>query len=221
MSTVIGKNTPNSEKLRGFVDEVERINATIKEMQESRTAIFAQARADGFHVGGIKYVIKARKMKPHDRQESDTIRDIYMHAAGLDQEPPLFRQIEALAHDAQGNEKLLETLKLMVPPSGEIITKLGEKRVRIWRDKDGEAKVMDYTLPEAGAAHEQKRSTIPPATKKGVPNCTTDEAEALGLEAAKQNKPVIDNPFPYDDARRPRWDLGWRKGTGNDGMGPN
>lgn len=219
MVDVIGKNTLASEELRSYVDRIERIDADKKRLSEDRTAVLAEAKARGFIMAGISYVLKVRKMKPHDRQEAESIRDLYMHAMGMDNEPPLFRQIQAMGRDAAGSEQLLEVFKELVPPNGEMIVNLTGKRIRIWRDKDGEAQTADYT--EVVAQHVGGRgSPLPPATKKDVPICTDDEAEKLGAQAAKDNRPVIENPFPFDDARRPRWDLGWRNETGNDGMGP-
>jgi hypothetical protein len=46
-------------------------------------------------------------------------------------------------------------------------------------------------------------------------------AELLGREAFKADEPIIKNPFPFGDERRPRWDEGWRKESGTDGMGPS
>lgn len=218
MTEIIGKNTPSSAKLMGFVEEIERVNAAIKELQESRTAMYANAKSEGFVPSAIRYVVKARKMKPHDRQEAETTRDVYMHAAGMDAEPPIYRQIEALAEESVGGEKLLEAWKLLVPPTGDVIVTIAGKRTRIWRDKDGNAKSEDYTPPDiAGAASSRAAA---PRPQKEVPTCTADEAEALGETASKNNEPVINNPFPYGDERRPRWDTGWRRGSGNDGMGP-
>lgn len=218
--TTVGKNTLAGAELQSYVDRLERIDLQKKALSDDRKAVVAEAKARGFSGPGINYIIKVRRLKPHDRQEAEAIRDLYMHAMGMDNEPPLFRQIEALARDCAGGEKLLEAFQLLVPASGEIILNLDGKRIRVWRDKDGIPQSADYT-EVAPAAQTHTRSTLPVAAKKEVPNCTESEAEALGHQAGKDNRAVIDNPFPFDDARRPRWDLGWRKATGNDGMGPN
>lgn len=220
MTEVIGKNTLAGAELQSYIDRIERIDAAKKQLTEDRKAVMQEAKSRGFVPAGINYVIKARKMKPHDRQEAEGIRDLYMHSAGLDAEPPLFRQIQALARDTAGGEKLLEAFLLLVPEHGDIILNFEGKRLRLWRDKDGKPKSEDYTPPEL--RQQQSHNVLPPASaKEDVPNCTEAEAEELGRSAAKDNQPIIKNPFPFDDARRPRWDLGWRKETGNDGMGPN
>jgi uncharacterized protein (UPF0335 family) len=220
MTDAIGKNTPNAEKLRSYIDRLERIDAQKKQLTEDAKAIRAEAKADGFDVThGINYVMKVRKMKPHDRQNAEDTRDIYLHAMDMLPEPPLFRTLATMVKDAASEAQVTEALKSLAPASGDIIMRMGSKQLRIYRDKDGKPHTEDYTPPDVNKS--QSRSTLPPATKKDVPNCSADEAEALGRQAAKDNEPVINNPFPYDDARRPRWDLGWRKETGNDGMEPD
>lgn len=221
MTEVVGKNTLAGAELQSYVDRLERLDAQKKQLSEDRKAVVQEAKSRGFSAPGISYLIKVRKMKPHDRQEAESIRDLYMHAIGMDTEPPLYRQIAALARDVAGGEKLLEAFQLLAPPTGHLIITIMGKQVRIWRDKDGEPRSEDYT-PIEPQQQSHSRTTLPPASsRKEVPQCSEDEAESLGVAAAKANEPVISNPFPFDDARRPRWDAGWRKGSGNDGMGPN
>jgi uncharacterized protein (UPF0335 family) len=214
----IGKNTPNSEKLRGFIDRVESLNQQIKDLQDDKKVVMAEAKAAGYAARGMRHVFAARKLKPHDRQEQEQERDIYMHAMGMGNEPPLFRQLAAMARETLVTDKLMEAFKLLVPPNGEIILKIGGKPMRLWRDRDGEAQAEEWLPPDA--VENARRSTLPPAPKRTVPNCTADEAEDLGAKAAKENVPVIENPFPFGDERRARWDLGWRNESGGDGMGP-
>lgn len=215
-----GKNTPSAALLRSFVDRVERVDAEKKALSEDRTAILQEANSAGYNRPAILRLVRRRKAKPHDVQEADALDDLYRHSVGMDAEPPIFRQMEALCKDAAGGDRLLELFKTIVPEKGEIIVTIAGKKMRCWRDKDGNALSEDYVEP-GDTRKSHSRSTLPPAEQKDVPDCTADEAEALGHQAAKDNKPVISNPFPHDDARRPRWDLGWRKGMGNDGMEPD
>lgn len=46
-------------------------------------------------------------------------------------------------------------------------------------------------------------------------------AEELGRKSAWEGRSIIDNPFAFGDARRPRFDEGYRKESGSDGMGGN
>lgn len=47
------------------------------------------------------------------------------------------------------------------------------------------------------------------------------DPEEMGRKAAREGRPVIDNPFPFGDPRRARFDEAWRKESGTDGMGDN
>ena len=219
MTEVIGKNTPASAKVKGYIDEVERINAQIKELQDIRTSIYARAKSEGFATAGIKYVVKVRKMKPHQREEAENTRDIYMHAAGMANEPPLFRQIENLAKDVAGGEKLLESFKLLAPPTGHLIVTIMGKQVRIYRDKDGNPRSEDYSPPEPSAPPRRQSASAPVPPPPEVANLSGEQAEVLGRQAYRENLSIISNPFPHDDSRRPRWDRGWRLESGSDGMG--
>lgn len=219
MADVIGQNTPRSEKVMGFVAEVERIEAQVKELGEIKKAIYANAKAQGYSPPGIRYVVKMRKKKPQVREEEETTRDTYMHAAGMAVEPPLYRQIAALAKDSVAGEKLLEAFKLLVPMDGELICTIGGKKMRLWRDKDGQPQSAEHTTIDMQSPT-QTRTTLPPPKSKDVPNCTPAEAEELGRVAYRENRPIIDNPFPFDDERRPRFDEGYRKESGTHGMGP-
>lgn len=221
MADVVGKNTPSAALLRSFVERLERLDDQKKALGEDRKAAVAEAKCAGFDAAAIARLLKRRKAKPHDVAEADTLDDLYRHAAGMDAAPPLFRQLEALSKQSVAAEKLLEAFKLFVPPSGEVILTIGGKKVRIWRDKDAQPQSEDYVPPPPAGVPAPRVSALPPAPKKEVPDCTPDEAEMLGAAAAKANEPVIANPFPYGDERRPRWDQGWRKGSGNDGMGPD
>jgi uncharacterized protein (UPF0335 family) len=216
--TAIGKNTLAAEELRSFVDRIENLEAQKKQIAEDIKLVKQEAASRGFIQKGINYLIKIRKKKPHDLQEEEEIAHLYRHSLGMDTEPPLFRQIQAMSRDVAGGEKLLEAFMLLAPPTGDVILTIGGKRVRIWRDKDGQPRSEDYTPPDPAASNGRGRGPAP-RPKPEVPDCNAEEAYQLGVAAAKANVPVIDNPFPFGDERRPRWDEGWRHGAGNDGMG--
>jgi uncharacterized protein (UPF0335 family) len=219
----LGQNTIESAALRGIVEEIELIESEMQEMRDKKGEIFARAKSNGFATAGIRYVVKARKMKPHDRQEAETIRDIYMHAMGMDEEPPLFRAVAAMAQDDLSREKLIESLKAMCPPKGEFIAKLGGEQFRVFRDAKGEARAEPYIDP---AKHSAERAASPSAMKgnrppREVPDVDDDGAEDYGRQMYRDNRPITENPFPFGDTRRARCDEGFRKESGGDGMGPD
>jgi hypothetical protein len=118
-----------------------------------------------------------------------------------------------------GREQLLEHFKTICPVKGEIIAKIGGEPMRIWRDKDGnahaEVHVEKKTEPKDSAA---PRRSVGPA--RDVPDVDEEGAEDYGRQMSRDNRPIIENPFPFGDPRRARCDEGWRKENGSDGMGP-
>ena len=212
----VGHNSIAGEQLRRRIESIERIEEERKALGEDMKAVFAQARAEGFTPKIMRAVIKRRKMKPADVQEAEALFDTYMHALGMAQEAPLFRHVGLMGVDRTAKESVVEAFKQLVPNEGEIIIKMGGAPIRLFRDKDGKAHAEDVVerQPQVEPASRAARQ------KPDVPSCDADGAEALGRQAAKDNQPVISNPFPWDDQRRARWDEGWRKETGSDGMGP-
>ena len=220
----VGKNTPASEKLREFVERMER-NASEKEaLAEDGKVIMAEAKAAGFSPKGLKHCLKVRKMKPQDWQEEQSIYSVYLHALGLEDEPPLLKAMRLASVDTTSHDAVIAELKHFTPMEGELIVKLGAKGKRLWRDKNGDVHVDDYEPPMpsgSGPADGGELPLSPGKRKAEVPDVSEDEAEDLGREAARENEPIVSNPFPYRDPRRARFDKGWCDETGSDGMGPS
>lgn len=218
-----GKNTVSSEQLRSYIERIERIREQKKELSRDEAAIKAEAKAAGFTVSAIAYCIKVRAMKPHDRQESEAMRDMYMHALGMDVEPPLFRAAGLAAIDTTVRDQVIERMSEFVPAhgKGDITVNMGGKPVRLVRDKEG--KVSEMEVPDLAPTTLPGKSRKPKVDMPDVEVPDVDEkgAEELGKQYAQDNRPVIDNPFPFGDPRRARFDEGWRKETGGDGMGPD
>lgn len=215
----VGHNTVAGEALRGFVERIERVRAEKKQLGQNEGAIMAEAKANGFTPAAIRACVKIRAMKPHDRQESEAMLDMYLHALGMANEPPLFRAAGLAAIDTAAREQVIERMAEFVPPegAGDIIVNMGGQSLRLVRGKDGE--VRQETVLEPPARGSAPKAAPPPRGE--VPAVDEAGAVELGRQYAKANRPVIDNPFPFGDPRRPRFDEGWRAETGSDGMGPD
>lgn len=219
--TSIGKNTIGGELLRGFVDRVENINAQIKQLGQDKAVVLAEAKAANLIPAGINYIVKKRKMRPSDRAEAEALEDLYLHAMGMAADAPLFRAVGLMKVDITARESVTEAMKAFVPANGSIeIEAGGGPKVRLTRDKDGNVSVTEVIeKPVQASAPEGVPGAGKRTAKADVPDVDADEAESLGRQAHRDDVPVISNPFPYGDARRPRWDKGWRDQGGNDGMG--
>lgn len=215
---MMGKNTIGGELLRGFVERVENINGQIKQLNQDKGVVLAEAKAANLIPAGINYIVKKRKMKPSERAEAEALEDMYLHAMGMAADNPLFRAVGLMKVDITSRESVIEAMKKFVPTNGSITVDAGGAPVRLTRDAEGNISVTEViekpvqqNLPQTG-----KRAR--PSTE--VPNVSADEAERMGAQAYRDDVPVIGNPFPFGDARRPRWDKGWRDEGGSDGMGP-
>jgi uncharacterized protein (UPF0335 family) len=218
MTMTVGENS--QQRLRSFVERLEAIHEQKKQFGDDEKAIMAEAKAEGFMPAAIRYVLKVRRMKPHDRQESEAIRDMYLNAMGMASEPPLFRFAGLAAVDNTARDQVIDGMKNFVPPHGQgrIDVKFGADTIRLERQKDGSvsaANVIDS--PRSSSAGPVIASPQPRAP---VPDVDAAGAVELGRQAARDNCPVIDNPFPFGDPRRAKFDEGWRIENGGDGMGP-
>jgi len=222
MNMSIGKNSIQGKRLLEIIEQSEAYDAEKKDISDLNSALMAAAKAEGFNTKAIAMLKKRRKMKPHDRQEGDEIFHVYSHAIGMDEEPPLFRAISEMAKDSLTRESLLESIKELAPPEGDIILRMGGEPVRVYRDKDGEAHVEPYIEKPKREPGAPKAQTAPTGrTARDVPDVSEAGAYAYGQQMFRDNRPVIENPFPFGDPRRAKCDEGFRKESGSDGMGPD
>lgn len=216
----LGTNNEAAARLASFIQRIERVRAEKKQLGLDEGSILAEAKSAGYNGGALKAVLKIRGMKPHERQEAEAILDTYLHAMGMASEPPLFRRIGLLGADIASRDSVVEAMKALVPEMGSITVETKDgKPVRLAREKDGTVTVTDVVERPAGPTPEA--GPRPRPAKADVPDVDADGAEALGRMAFKANTAIIANPFPFGDARRGRWDAGWRKESGGDGMGPD
>lgn len=217
----IGKNTIDGQKVMDFVHRVEAEEKSKKVHGDRITAILAAAKSDGFSPIGIRAIVKARKLKPSQFREGEDIRDIYFHAGGLADEPPLFRSIAALAKDDMGKDALIETMAKLVPNGAAIVVEMSGNPVRISRSSDGVVTTAEVKPEPKGGAAGGAPMPMPSRTDaEPPPDVTPKEAKRLGREAFKENKPITANPFPFGDKRQGEWEAGWQTAAGSDGMGP-
>lgn len=214
-------NSVSGEQLRAYVERYERLEQEKKDIAEEQKLVLQEAKSAGYNTKIIRHCIKVRKMGAADYHEAQALADMYLAALGMAVDPPLFRAANLIGVDTAAKESVIEALKRFVPDNGSILIEAGGVPVRLTRDPDGNVAAVDVVHrpapePSQGGAGSPapSRQAAPPADIDG------DQAEELGRQAAKSNVAIIKNPFPFGDPRRPRWDVGWRAGAGNDGMGP-
>ena len=68
------------DKLRAIVERIERIEAEIKELAEGKKEIYFEAKGNGFDVKILREVIRLRKQDQKQREEQESLLDLYMQA---------------------------------------------------------------------------------------------------------------------------------------------
>jgi len=67
-------------RIRSFVERIENLDAELQELNEQKKEVFSEAKAEGFDVRILKEVIKLRKQDQDERDERETLLDLYMRA---------------------------------------------------------------------------------------------------------------------------------------------
>ncbi|MET3896543.1 uncharacterized protein (UPF0335 family) [Devosia sp. UYZn731] len=67
-------------QIRSFVERVEQVESEIAELTEAKKEIFAEAKGEGFDIKVLKEIIKMRKQDQDERDEHETILDLYIRA---------------------------------------------------------------------------------------------------------------------------------------------
>jgi uncharacterized protein (UPF0335 family) len=68
------------DRIRSFVERVEQLETEIQELNEQKKEVFAEAKGEGFDVKILKEIIKIRKQDKEERDEHETLLDVYMRA---------------------------------------------------------------------------------------------------------------------------------------------
>jgi uncharacterized protein (UPF0335 family) len=77
MSDIVG--IPGN-RIRSFVERIEQIENEIKDLNEAKKEVFSEAKGEGFDVKILKEIIKLRKQDQDERDEHDSLLDVYMRA---------------------------------------------------------------------------------------------------------------------------------------------
>ena len=68
------------DQLRTIVERIEQVEEEIRELTEAKKEIFLEAKGNGFDVKVLREVIRVRKQDPKERDEHETLLDMYMQA---------------------------------------------------------------------------------------------------------------------------------------------
>ena len=68
------------DQLRTIVERIEHVEEEIKELTEAKKEIYQEAKGNGFDVKILREVIRIRKQDAKERDEKETLLDIYLQA---------------------------------------------------------------------------------------------------------------------------------------------
>ena len=72
-----------ADRLRSLVERIERLEEEKQALAGDIREVFAEAKGAGFDTKIMRQVIKLRKMESDDRQEQETLLDLYKQALGM------------------------------------------------------------------------------------------------------------------------------------------
>jgi uncharacterized protein (UPF0335 family) len=70
-------------QLRQFIEQIERLEEEKKALGSDIRDKFLEAKALGFDVKVMRQVIRLRKKSKNEREEEDSVLEVYMHALGM------------------------------------------------------------------------------------------------------------------------------------------
>ena len=76
-----------ADHLRSFVERIERLEEEKAALAADVRDVYAEAKAVGFDVKIMRQVLRLRKLDQADRQEQETLLDLYLHALGMAEGP--------------------------------------------------------------------------------------------------------------------------------------
>ena len=74
-------------QLRQFVEQIERLEQEKKALSDDLRDKFLEAKAVGFDVKALRTIVRMRKKSKTEREEEESILDVYLHALGMLADP--------------------------------------------------------------------------------------------------------------------------------------
>jgi uncharacterized protein (UPF0335 family) len=68
------------DRIRSIVERIEHIEEEIKALNEGKKEIFQEAKGEGFDVKVIKEILRLRKQDKDERDEHESLLDLYLSA---------------------------------------------------------------------------------------------------------------------------------------------
>jgi len=83
-----------ADQLKSIIARIEKLTEEKQAIQSDISDVFAEAKGNGFDCTAIRKILKLRQKDDQEREEEETILEVYMNALGM---LPLF--------ESSGNDK--------------------------------------------------------------------------------------------------------------------
>ena len=80
----------SADRLRSFVERVERLEAERKGISDDVREVYSEAKGAGFDIKVMRRIIQLRKIDCNERDEMEHVLDVYMRALDMKAPLPLF-----------------------------------------------------------------------------------------------------------------------------------
>jgi uncharacterized protein (UPF0335 family) len=89
MSDTIDTVGVAGDRIRSIIERVEKVEEEIKDLMEAKKEIFLEAKGEGLDVKILKEILKLRKLDQDERDEHETLLDVYMRAMDTPSPAPM------------------------------------------------------------------------------------------------------------------------------------
>ena len=72
-----------ADQLRAFVERIERLEEEKKALNDDIKDVYTEAKGNGYDVKVLRQVVRLRKQDSNERQEMESLLDLYLHALGM------------------------------------------------------------------------------------------------------------------------------------------
>ncbi len=67
-------------RILSLIERIEHLEEEIKALNEGKKEVFAEAKGEGYDVKVLKEILKLRKLDNDERDEQESLLDLYMRA---------------------------------------------------------------------------------------------------------------------------------------------
>lgn len=75
--------TVSAAQLRAFVERIERMEEDRKAISDDIKEVYAEMKGTGFDTAAVRQIVAMRRKDDTERQEEESILELYMHALGM------------------------------------------------------------------------------------------------------------------------------------------